>query len=792
MSGDCLMGNSVVPGCVLRGTYRLERKLGAGWAGEVWLAEVTRDIACRGRTLTSGHRVAAKIYNQHVLSDRGEIGRIVDQLTIAQSVTHEGLVTIYDAHCELDSRVSSSSSAFLIMELAETTLGEIYSSGSIVNHETKDVLYDLRLFREIVEGVQALHFRNVIHWDLKPTNILLTRDSRYGRYHAKVADIGIVCLDRSRESAGWLSRGLRYQAPEVSAAKENAYSVRTDLYSLGAILYLLLHEKELGTDEDIYSGPSARSQGGSARVEKSSGDSLDLIVNDLSRLTECLLATDPRHRLTSTGGLLTGLSILEKLAEDLLKAQSPPEDLIREFDSLLFGARRGEGTGPLYLPRREVFGAEKPSGWSYGAVVFASDKSDRPGPTLRVEQRREADGFVRRCILQVDLSGDEFAIFNSLGEEFLREGLATDDLLKAGARVERFLNDGDRVRSRFSWVEDACKGCKIPLRWTSGGALPIAHSEGRDWAVLFFRDMPPGGWNLANGASEREEELVDVGCMIRRESSEEVILLSTQPEPLEEVTQFVLDFSDSLGVSVSDLRRHAAFTEFYQRGVVHRQLRKQHDGVQIMLDEGCRRQLVEVTTPFIVEVVYQGRIRDCGNVIFSINPVELGIEIIKLYRFELKDDEWIIDGETVLSRPSKSCWLARRPVMLIDIDYLYSLYRNRGELGQRAEWNISPEGRMLPPIPKESFKLMTKVSGGDVDMRKARLRCTSNGRATQDEQDYIRNWLIEFGSAFLQASGGTLSDHRLRTLCPVTWRTLTTAFRHNCLPLSKQAQMERR
>ena len=453
-----------------------------------------------------------------------------------------------------------------------------------------------------------------------------------------------------------------------------------------------------------------------------------------------------------------------------------PDNLVREFESLLFSARAGDGTAPLYVPRKEVFVSKKLPGWSFGSLVLIPRGEDCPGPVIVVYEPHKACPGKARLTLKITLNCDEFAIFKNLGKDFLREPLERGFLLKTSARVHEFLNSSTHSRERFSWFEDACKGHPVPLRWPSGGVLPIAHQDGHDWAVLFFRDFLPGGWNLANGASEEEIELTNIERLVQRESSEEIVLLSGQPAPHQDVMQFAFDFGRS-----PDLE----FRHFFEFAQTHQHLRDLHDRTRIQLRASYRRKLREIETRFAVEVTQGDKVATYDNIIFSINPTELGIELIRLYQFEVANNEWILDGEVVLSRRADTPWLARRPVMLLEIDYLKELFGENGPLCEKSTWDLAPEGRMLPVPPPDKFRLFLNLqSNDDIDFRKRRLQETAQDRkATRDERNYITKWLHDFYSAFLEASKGELKDPRLRTLCPVTWKTLETAFRHGFLPV---------
>ena len=61
---------------------------------------------------------------------------------------------------------------------------------------------------------------------------------------------------------------------------------------------------------------------------------------------------------------------------------------------------------------------------------------------------------------------------------------------------------------------------ELPFRWSSGGVLPITNYRHKKWVVLFFRDIPPIGWNIVNGASENVEEQKSINRLVFREFSD--------------------------------------------------------------------------------------------------------------------------------------------------------------------------------------------------------------------------------------------------------------------------------
>jgi len=65
---------------------------------------------------------------------------------------------------------------------------------------------------------------------------------------------------------------------------------------------------------------------------------------------------------------------------------------------------------------------------------------------------------------------------------------------------------------------------RFPFRFISGGTLPVVSLDGKDYYCLFYREVPPVGWNIANGMSESRHELLDPFDTVERELREELII----------------------------------------------------------------------------------------------------------------------------------------------------------------------------------------------------------------------------------------------------------------------------
>lgn len=204
--------------------YRVVERLGSGGMGVVFLAE----HRLMERT------VALKVIRQQLTEHPQAIERFHQEVKAAAQLAHRNIVTVHDADRAGDLH-------FLVMEyIAGSSLDAV-----VQKHGRLSVLHACNYIRQAAAGLQHAHEQGMVHRDIKPQNIMLTRKGL-----VKVLDFGLARLARrhDEESAASLHGLTRegvvlgtpdFMAPE-QALNSRASDHRADIYSLGCTLYFAL------------------------------------------------------------------------------------------------------------------------------------------------------------------------------------------------------------------------------------------------------------------------------------------------------------------------------------------------------------------------------------------------------------------------------------------------------------------------------------------------------------------------------------------------------------------------
>ena len=209
------------PGAQL-GPYRIERRIGAGGMGEVYRALDTR----------LGRDVALKVLPAEVADDPARRERFEFEAHTVAALNHPNIVAVFDVGDE-------NGVSYMVTELVE---GESLRDAKFPLRKTLDIAV------QITEGLAAAHAAGVTHRDLKPDNILLTRNGR-----VKIVDFGLAKITNHSATAastqfltvrtepGTVMGTVGYMSPEQ--VRGEAADHRSDIFSFGVILHELLSGK---------------------------------------------------------------------------------------------------------------------------------------------------------------------------------------------------------------------------------------------------------------------------------------------------------------------------------------------------------------------------------------------------------------------------------------------------------------------------------------------------------------------------------------------------------------------
>src|SRR5215212_10351804 len=261
------------------GRYRMERRLGAGGFGVVWLAwdeKLEREVAVKV-----------------IPRERGEGERVEREARAAARLNHPGIVAIYELS-------SDDHDVYLVSELVRgRTLAELTGARAISDRDVA------RIGIALCEALEHAHARGVIHRDVKPGNVMVLAEPAAGAGFAKLADFGVAHVATADEltRTGDIVGTLAYMAPEQ--AEGARVSSACDVYSLALTLY----EAWTGTNPIKAAGPAATARRLGRPLPSLASMRRDLPL-ELCDVIDDALDVDPARR-PAPAGLRAGLRAAE-------------------------------------------------------------------------------------------------------------------------------------------------------------------------------------------------------------------------------------------------------------------------------------------------------------------------------------------------------------------------------------------------------------------------------------------------------------------------------------------------
>jgi serine/threonine protein kinase len=211
-------GNSFI------GPYRLLRQIGAGGKGSVYLAEQVEPVE---------RQVALKLIKSGMDSEQ-VIARFEAERQSLALMEHDSIARV------LDAGTSISGQPYFVMELVRGAPITEYCEKNNLTLSEK-----LQLFVTVCHAIQHAHQKGIIYRDLKPSNVLVAESD--GNHIPKVIDFGIANATGQRRAdrtmfteLGQIVGTLEYMSPEQADLNELDIDTRSDVYSLGVLLYRLL------------------------------------------------------------------------------------------------------------------------------------------------------------------------------------------------------------------------------------------------------------------------------------------------------------------------------------------------------------------------------------------------------------------------------------------------------------------------------------------------------------------------------------------------------------------------
>lgn len=315
------------PGMVLNSRYRIIALLGRGGFGEVYRAD----------DLTLGQTVALKFLPPRLASNKKWLERFHNEVRLARTISHPNVCHVYDVG-RVDREETIGGSRVLDEPVEELLGAEVkdtpgpsrtlyFLSMEYVDGENLASLLRrigrlqedkaVQIAQQLCAGLAAAHGRGVLHRDLKPTNIMID-----GRGHVRITDFGLAA-----PLAGPNVKELRAGTPAYMAPEQitgESASVRSDIYSLGLVLYELFTGKQVFKADSVAEYQKLHTQ----TLPMHPSRHVENLDDSICRVILRCLEKDPGKRPGSALSVATILPGGDPLAAALRAGETPSPEMV--------------------------------------------------------------------------------------------------------------------------------------------------------------------------------------------------------------------------------------------------------------------------------------------------------------------------------------------------------------------------------------------------------------------------------------------------------------------------------
>ncbi|MBX7171662.1 MAG: protein kinase [Pyrinomonadaceae bacterium] len=312
--------------------YKIISPIGKGGMGEVFLAQDTK----------LNRKVAIKFLNEEFSKDTDKLNRFIQEAKAVSALNHPNILTVHEIGENGDSN-------YIVTEFIEgKTLREQLSP-----KKTNSLNSILKIGVQVAEALTTAHQAGIIHRDIKPENIMIRQDG-----YAKVLDFGLAKLTEQKPTdesidledttkgliktnPGMVMGTVSYMSPEQARGKET--DARTDIWSLGVVLYEMLSGKVPFTGETINHTIVS--------ILEKEPKLLDNVPDELQRIVRKTLTKDAEMRYQTARDLLIDLKNLRRtldiqgeLERSIVPNKGVATDLVPENETAIYSSKSIEET----------------------------------------------------------------------------------------------------------------------------------------------------------------------------------------------------------------------------------------------------------------------------------------------------------------------------------------------------------------------------------------------------------------------------------------------------------------